>query len=98
MRSLITFTLLILLALSGLAFQQAQTSPQSYDQLRTQAEKHFGEQSFSLARELYLKAVALDVTPAEKRWTSFAWPIRSGALRQLLRLRTPLPSTRPAQN
>ena len=48
MRSLTAFTLLILLALGGLAFQQAQTSPQSYDQLRTQAEKHFGEQSFSL--------------------------------------------------
>ncbi len=71
MRSLTAFTLLILLALGGLAFQQAQTSPQSYDQLRTQAEKHFDEQSFSLARELYLKAVALDVTPAEKRWASF---------------------------
>ena len=71
MRTLTAFTLLILLALGGLAFQQAQTSPQSYDQLRTQAEKFFGDQSFSLARELYLKAVTLDVTPAEKRWASF---------------------------
>src|SRR5882762_3665746 len=71
MRTLTAFTLLILLALGGLAFQQAQTSPQSYDQLRTQAEKHFEDQSFSLARELYLKAVALDAPPAEKRWASF---------------------------
>jgi len=61
MRTLTAFTLLILLALGGLAFQQAQTTPQSYDQLRTQAEKHFEDQSFSLARELYLKAVTLDV-------------------------------------
>ena len=71
MRTLTAFTLLILLALGGLAFQQAQTSPQSYDQLRTQAEKHFEEQSFSLARELYLKAATSDVTPAEKRWARF---------------------------
>ena len=71
MRTLTAFTLLILLALGGLAFQQAQTSPQSYDQLRTQAEKFFEDQSFSLARELYLKAVTSDATPAEKRWVSF---------------------------
>ena len=31
MRTVTAFTLLILLALGGLAFQQAQTSPQSYD-------------------------------------------------------------------
>jgi alpha-2-macroglobulin len=71
MRTLTGFALLILLALGGLAFQGAQTSPQSYDQLRTQAEKFFGDQSFSLARELYLKAATLDVMPVEKRWVSF---------------------------
>jgi hypothetical protein len=48
---------------------QAQTS--EYETLKTEAERLYGEGSYSLAHELYAKAEALDLPPAEARWVDF---------------------------
>jgi len=47
----------------------AATTP--YDALKTQAEKFFGEKSFSRAHELYEQASGLQLPAAERRWVEF---------------------------
>lgn len=54
-----------------LALQNAPTRPQDYNQLKAEAESHYAAFSYSLARGLYLKAAALDLTATEKRWVEF---------------------------
>lgn len=60
-----------LLAVSMLALQNVPTRPQDYNQLKAEAESHYAAFSYSLARDLYLKAAALDLTAAEKPWVAF---------------------------
>src|SRR5882672_1493809 len=47
--------------------------PPEYEQLRTDAEKHYSSGSFALAREVYQKAanLNLELPPSEKRWVTF---------------------------
>src|SRR5215211_4168454 len=65
------FILLALLLLSVAAAVPPQAGEGAYASLRRQAEQFYEEKSFSRAREIYLEAVRLQLTPEEKRWVEF---------------------------
>ncbi|MCI0486252.1 MAG: MG2 domain-containing protein [Blastocatellia bacterium] len=66
MKNVIAFALLCALLLAPTHAQQL-----DYETLKAQAEKFYAEASYSRARELYLKADALELSPAETRWVDF---------------------------
>ncbi|MFY9609864.1 MAG: alpha-2-macroglobulin family protein [Blastocatellia bacterium] len=58
-----------LLCAVGLASIHAQQS--DYQAMKTEAEKYYADASYSQAREVYVKARALGLSPAESRWVAF---------------------------
>lgn len=54
------------------SFADARRGSQSdYEKLKAEAERLYAERSYALAYELYLKADALELPPAEARWVDF---------------------------
>jgi alpha-2-macroglobulin len=58
-----------LLCAVGLASIHAQQS--DYQAIKAEAERYYADASYGKAREVYLKAVALNLSPAESRWVEF---------------------------
>jgi uncharacterized protein YfaS (alpha-2-macroglobulin family) len=63
------FATLILFSFLCLASPQPQQ--QTYESLKTDAERLYAEASYSQAREVYLKARAIKLPPGETRWVEF---------------------------
>ncbi len=69
MKTIIVFALLFAL---GLAAAQAYQPTQSdYDKLKSEAEHLYADASYGKAREVYLKARALELSKTESRWVDF---------------------------
>src|SRR5262249_42430632 len=63
--------LLMLILLSLLCFATPQSQQATYEDLKAEAERLYGEASYSRARDLYLKARAIKLPPEESRWVEF---------------------------
>ncbi|MEA2175944.1 MAG: alpha-2-macroglobulin, partial [Blastocatellia bacterium] len=64
MKKLATFIILLICA-------TAHAQQPDYDRLKAEAEKFYNEKSYSRALELYEKAGAMKLAPAEARWVEF---------------------------
>ena len=63
--------LVMLILLSLLCLASPQSQQPTYEALKMEAERLYGEASYSQARELYLKARAVKLQPDEARWVEF---------------------------
>src|SRR5437867_3858744 len=71
MKRSITSVLLLVLCLTLASLQALQTQPPDYEKLKAEAERLYGQGSYALAHDLYLKAGTPALPLAEARWLSF---------------------------
>ena len=71
MKLIRTCAVLLLLGLTLISSQALQVSQSEYEKLKGQAEKFYGDASYSLAHNLYVQAHALTLPVPEARWVDF---------------------------